>query len=147
MAQVKNVDNIDEQELKERERRLKNIVIRGIQEEKTETPTSLGHVIGEFFNKYYGMNIFGAHRVGKQGVSCSGERPTVCTMLDETKRRIILQNSWVYLKGTKFFVCEYHTISQQNGNRKAYEERRKIKIKEGLKDGETHKASEGLLEQ
>ena len=50
MAQVKNVDNIDEQELKERERRLKNIVIRGIQEEKTETLTSLGHVIEEFFN-------------------------------------------------------------------------------------------------
>ena len=30
----------------------------------------------------------------------SVERPIVCTMLYETKRRIILQNSWVYLKGT-----------------------------------------------
>ena len=90
MAQIKNVDNIDDQELKEPERRSKNIVIRGIQKEKMETPTSLKHAIGELFNKYYGMNIFGAHRVGKQGVSCSGERPTVCTMLDETKRRIIL---------------------------------------------------------
>ncbi|RYA68327.1 hypothetical protein DD595_25590, partial [Enterobacter cloacae complex sp. 4DZ3-17B2] len=38
MVQTKNVENVDVEELKERERRSKNIVIRGIPEEKLETP-------------------------------------------------------------------------------------------------------------
>ena len=71
----------------------------------------------------------------------SVERPIVCTMLYETKRRIILQNSSVYRKGTKCFMCEDCTISQPNTHRKAYEERRKIKIKEGSKDSEMHEAN------
>ena len=91
-----------------------------------ETPASLGKTIGEFVSLHYGMsdvNVYGAHRVGKHGVTRSGERPIVCTMADDTKRRIILENSWVYLKGSQCFVSEDHTISQQNDRRKAYEER------------------------
>ena len=44
-------------------------------------------------------------------------------MTNDTKRRIILENSLVYLKGTQCFVSEDHTISQQSARRKAYEER------------------------
>ena len=79
------------------ERRSKNIVIRGIKEECVETLASLGEAIGEIFSMHYGMsdvNVYGAY-----GVTRSGERPIVCTMTDDTKRRIILENSWVYLKG------------------------------------------------
>ena len=64
MHQEKNMESIDVQELKERERRSKNIVIRGIKEESMETPASLGKVIGEFFSMHYGMsdvNVYGAH--------------------------------------------------------------------------------------
>jgi hypothetical protein len=59
-------------------------------------------------------------------------------MTDDTKRRIILENSWVYLKGTQCFVSEDRTISQQNARRKAYEER-KNKAKDVLKDGNVGK--------
>ena len=61
-----------------------------------ETPASLGKVIGEFFSMHYGIsdvNIYGAQKVRKHGVARSGERPIVCTMTDDTKRRIILENS------------------------------------------------------
>ena len=142
MHQEKNIENIDVRELKERERRSKNIVIRGIKEESIETPASLGKAIGEFFSMHYGMsdvNVYGAHRVGKHGVTRSGERPIVCTMTDDTKRRIILENSWVYLKGTQCFVSEDRTISQQNARRKAYEERLKNKVKDVPKDGNVGK--------
>ncbi|MCO5581281.1 hypothetical protein L7F22_035160 [Adiantum nelumboides] len=128
MAHTKNVENVDAQELRERERRSKNIVIRGIVEEKLETPPSLAIAIEGFFNTHFGMSgvtVYGAHRVGKQGVSRSGERSIVCTMVDETKRKIILDNSWVYLKGTGCFVYEDRTLMQQNARRKAYEERSK----------------------
>ena len=43
---------------------------------------------------HYGIldvNIYGAHRVGKHGVTCYGERPIVCTMTDETKWQTILK--------------------------------------------------------
>ena len=56
-------------------------------------------------------------------------------MADDTKRRIILENSWVYLKGSQCFVSEDRTISQQNDRRKAYEERLKNKVKDLGKDG------------
>ncbi|MCO5547927.1 hypothetical protein L7F22_001382 [Adiantum nelumboides] len=128
MAHTKNVENIDAQELRERERRFKNIVIRGIVEEKLETPPSLAIAIEGFFNTHFGMSgvtVYGAHRVGKQGAFQSGERPIVCTIVDETKRKIILDNSWVYLKGTGCFVYEDHTLIQQNAHHKAYEERSK----------------------
>ena len=75
------------------------------------------------------------HRVGKHGVTRSGESLVVCIMTDYTKRRIILKNSWVYLKGTQCFVSEDRTISQQNDRRKAYEERLKNKVKDLGKDG------------
>ena len=52
----------------------------------------------------------------------------------DTKRRIILENSWVYLKGTHCFVSEDRTISQQNACRKAYEEKLKNKAKDVPKD-------------
>lgn len=128
MPQTKNVENVDTEELKERERRSKNIVIRGIPEEKLETPPSLTIVIEDFFKTHFGMSgvmVYGAHRVGKQGAPRSGDRPIVCTMPDETKRKIILDNSWIYLKGTKCFVCEDRTLMQQNARRKAYEDRNK----------------------
>ena len=106
----------------------KNIVIRGIKEENAETPQTLAVAIEEFFATSFGMSgimVYGAHRVGKQGVSRSRERPIVCTMADEAKRKIILDNSWIYLKGTRCYVYEDRTLMQQNARRKAYEERNK----------------------
>lgn len=123
----KNVDNVDIDEWKERERRSKNIVIRGLPEKESETPPSLAITIEEFFKAQFGMsgiNVYGAHRVGKPGAprsSCG--RSIVCSMADETKRGIILESSWVYLKGTGFSVCEDRTPKQQEACRKAYEER------------------------
>ncbi|MCO5559623.1 hypothetical protein L7F22_013224 [Adiantum nelumboides] len=128
MAHTKNRENVDAQELREWERHSKNIVIHGIVEEKLETPPSLAIAIEGFFNTHFGMSkvmVYGAHRVGKHGTSRSGERPIVCTMVDETKRKIILDNSWVYLKGTGCFVYEDCTLMQQNARHKAYEERNK----------------------
>ena len=75
MKQEKNVEILDVWELKERERRSKNIVICGIKEEGLKTPASLGKAIGEFLSLHYGMsdvNVYGAHRVGKHGVTRSG---------------------------------------------------------------------------
>ena len=54
-----------------------------------------------------------------------GEQPIVCTMADEAKRNIILDNSSIYLKGTECYVYEDCTLMQQNAQRKAYEERHK----------------------
>ncbi|MCO5585645.1 hypothetical protein L7F22_039580 [Adiantum nelumboides] len=128
MVQTKNVENVDMEELKERERHSKNIVICEIPEEKLETPPSLAIVIEDFFKTHFGMSgvmVYGAHRVGKQGAPRSGERPIVCTMPDETKRKIILDNSWIYLRDTKCFVCEDRIIKQQNMRCKAYEEKNK----------------------
>lgn len=130
MTQAKDVDvdNVDVEELKELERRSKNIVIRGIVEEKSETPPSLAIAIEDFFKTHFGMSgitVYGAHRVGKLGAPRSGERPIVCTMVDEIKRRIILDNSWIYLKDTGCFVYEDRTPTQQNARRKAYEARNK----------------------
>ena len=51
-------------------------------------------------------------------------------MKDDTKWRIILENSWVYLKGTQCFVSEDRTISQQNAFPKAYEKKLKNKAKD-----------------
>ena len=55
-------------------------------------------------------------------------------MTDDTKWRIILENSWVYLKGMQCFVSEDRTISQQNACGKAYEEKLKKKAKDVAKD-------------
>ena len=74
------------------------------------------------------------HRVGKHGVTRSGESLVVCIMTDYTKRRIILKNSWVYLKGTQCFVSEDRTTSQQKSRCKAYEENLKNKIKDVHED-------------
>ena len=123
---VKNGETIDVQEMQEREKRSRNVVIRGIKEQSDETPTSLATNIEGFLSSHFGMSgiaVYGARRVGKQGAPCSGDRPLVCTMLDESKRSIILDNSWVYLKGTGCFVCEDRTLQQQSARRKAYEER------------------------
>ena len=57
-------------------------------------------------------------------------------MKDDTKRRIILENSWVYLKGTQCFVSKDHTISPQNAHHKAYYEE---KLKNKVKDVPKHK--------
>ena len=51
-----------------------------------------------------------------------------------TKRRIVLEISWVYLKGMQCFVSEDRTISQQNACHKAYEERLKNRVKDVPKD-------------
>ncbi|RYA44508.1 hypothetical protein DD606_25145, partial [Enterobacter cloacae complex sp. GF14B] len=132
VVQAKNVENVDTQELQERQKRSKNIVIRGIKEESMETPQSLAVSIEEFFATHFGMSgimAYGAHRVGKQGVPRSGERPIVCTMADEVKRKIILDNGWIYLKGTGCNVYEDRTLMQQNVRRKVYEERsKKVKV-------------------
>ena len=75
--------------------------------------------------------MYGALQVGKPGAIRSGERPIVCSMADETKRKnkIILENSWVYLKGTKCSVCEDRTYMQQEACRKPYENQNKSRKK------------------
>lgn len=139
IVQPRDVENVDTRELQERQKRSKNIVIRGIKEESMETPQSLAIAIEAFFATHFGMSavmVYGAHRVGKQGVPRSGERPIVCTMADDVKRKIILDNSWIYLKGTGCHVYEDRTLMQQNARRKAYEERNK-KGKESPQEAKT----------
>ena len=107
-----------------------------------ETPASLGKAIDDVFSKHDGMpdvNIYGAHLVGKHGVTRYGERPIVCTIADDTKEMIILENSWVYLKGMQCFVSEHRTISQQNAHCKPYEEKLKNNVKDVPKDGNVDK--------
>ena len=91
-AHASVVEKIDVEELRERDRRSKNIVIQGIAENENESPPSLAISIEDFFQKQFGMSeitVYGAHRVGKPGAIRSGERPIVCSMADETKRKII----------------------------------------------------------
>lgn len=57
-------------------------------------------------------------------------------MADETKRKIILDNSWIYLKETGCYVYEDRTFMQQNAWRKAYEERNK-KVKMSSQEDKT----------
>ena len=79
-----------------------------------ETSASLKKVINEFFGVHYGisnMNVYVAHQVEKDCVRWSSKRPIVCTIVDDTKWRIILENSWVYLKDTQCIVSEDYAIS------------------------------------
>ena len=60
MNQEKNVENIDVQELKEREQSKNNVIYRI----KEESLTTLEKAIDEFFSMHYGMsdvNVYGAH--------------------------------------------------------------------------------------
>ena len=143
MNQEKNIESIDVLELKERKCRSKNIAIYGIKEERLYGNTRiLRMAIGEFFSMHYGMsdvNVYGAHRVGKHGATRFEERPIVCTMTNDTKWRIILKNSWVYLKGAQYFVSEVCNILQQNAHRKAYEVKLKNKDKDVPKGGNIDK--------
>ncbi|MCO5578010.1 hypothetical protein L7F22_031848 [Adiantum nelumboides] len=69
MAHTKNVKDVDAQKLRERERRSKNIVIRGIVEEKSETPPSLAIAIEGFLNTHFAMS-----RVTIYGSCCCQSR-------------------------------------------------------------------------
>ena len=56
----------------------------------------LYEVINYFFSTHNGMwngDAYGAHRVGKHGVACLVERHIVCTMANDTKRWIMLENT------------------------------------------------------
>ncbi|MCO5603026.1 hypothetical protein L7F22_057169 [Adiantum nelumboides] len=115
-------------EYKEREKRSRNIVIRGMQEPEGETVMSLNVDITNLLAEKLGMQdagVYGAHRVGKKRTDA--HRPVVCTMLDARKRTIILENEHFYLKGTQYCVGEDRTPAQQAERRKAYEERLKEK--------------------
>ena len=96
MAQTKNVENVDIEQLKKWEQRSKNIFIHRIPKEKLETLPYLAIVIEDFFKMHFSMSgvmVYRPHRVGKQGAPRSRERPIVCTMPDESKQKIILDNS------------------------------------------------------
>ena len=111
-------------EYKEREQRSRNIVIRGMHEPDGESTLSLNVAVTNFLADHLGMQdagVYGAHRVGKKRPDAS--RGVVCTMLDERKRIIILENACFYLKGTEYYVTEDRTPTQQAERRKAYEER------------------------
>ena len=126
VMQEKNPENVDMDEWREREKRSKNVVIRGIPETDQETTPSLATELKDFFHTYFGMSgikVYGAHRVGKSGASRSTHRAIVCSMVDDSKRNIILENSRFYLKDTTFSVYADRTIKQQEASRKAYEER------------------------
>ena len=72
LVQAKNVENVDMQELQERQECLRNIVTRGIKEVNKETPQTLAIAIEKFFDTSFGMSkimVYGAHRVGKQEAS------------------------------------------------------------------------------
>lgn len=126
----KDTKEMDMHEWQERTKRSKNLVIRGMPEKEQETPMSLAGTVEEFLATHFNMtniNVYGAHRVGKPGAPRTRARGIVCTMLDEQKRSIILDNSRVYLKGTPFSVIEDRTPKQQEACRKAYEDRQKSK--------------------
>ena len=78
-----------------------------------ETITLRGWVTGTFLSMHYGLLGVYAYEAQneKQGTTHSSIEPIECTTDDETKRKIILENSWVYFKGTIFFVCEDGTLS------------------------------------
>ena len=115
-------------EYKEREKRSRNIVIRGMQEPDGETVLSLNVEVTKLLAEKLDMQdagVYGAHRVGKKRTDA--HRAIVCTMLDARKRTILLDNARFYLKGTQYYVSEDRTPTQQAERRKAYEERSKEK--------------------
>ena len=57
---------------------------------------------------------------------------------DDTKRMIILENSWVYLKGIRCFVSE-DRIASTKCHRNAYGENFKNKVKDVPKEGNVGK--------
>ena len=110
------MDMLDAKEQYEIEKRKNNIVIRGMQENETENLLSLAENITKFFEDHFAMRdviVYAAHRVGKKRQEGKSSRATVCTILDERKRAIILDNSKVYLIGTSFFVTEDRTPQEQ----------------------------------
>ncbi|MCO5597139.1 hypothetical protein L7F22_051214 [Adiantum nelumboides] len=114
-------------EYKEREKRSRNIVIRGMQEPEGETVMSLNVEVTNLLAEKLGMQdagVYGAHRAGKKRTDA--HRAVVCTMLDARKRTIILENACFYLKDTQYYVSEDRTPAQQ-AERTAYEERLKEK--------------------
>ena len=70
ISQGNNVKSIYVQELEGRDHISKNIVIRGIKEESTETPKSIAKVINMHYSMS-GVSVYGAHWARKQGVSHS----------------------------------------------------------------------------
>lgn len=87
-----------------------------------------------------GIKVYGAHQVGKLGASRSTHHAIVCSMVDDSKRNIVLENSHFYLKGTTFSVYADHTIKQQEARQKAFEERMAKKKPLVVKEDNTHNA-------
>ncbi|MCO5582472.1 hypothetical protein L7F22_036368 [Adiantum nelumboides] len=91
-------------EYTEREKRSRNIVIRGMQEPEGETVMSLNVDVTNLLAEKLGMQdagVYGAHTVGKKRTDAHSA--VVCTMLDARKRTIILENARFYLKGTQYY--------------------------------------------
>ena len=63
----------------------------------------------------------------------------VCTVMDERKRRIILESSSTYLRGTDIYINEDHTAMQQAEVRKKVADRkaRLEKKKKGNQERDT----------
>ena len=95
------MDVLDAKEQYEIEKWKNNFVIGGMQENETKNALILVENITKFFNGHFAMRhviVYAAHRVGKKQLEGMSSLVIVCTVLDERKRAIILDNSKVYLK-------------------------------------------------
>ena len=120
----------------DRAKRQNNIVISGIKEEEGENARSLKLRIQELLETHLDMAevpIEGAHRVGRQREGETRPKIIVCTVMDERKRRIILESSSTYLRGTDVYINEDRTTMQQAEVRKKVAER-KARLEKKKKD-------------
>lgn len=133
--QYEKLDNEENAEYKEMEKRKMNIVIRGIPEKEEESVLALQVEISNIISEKFGMQdivVYGTHRLGKKKPDMN--RAVICTMLDARKREIILENARIYLQDSQLYISEDRTPNQQKARRKAYEERINKKTKDTPKD-------------
>ena len=112
----------DAKDHNEIEKRKNNIVIRGIKENETKNVYLLQRIIRNSLKitLLCEMLLYMSHiRLAKKQREGKSSRATVCTILDEHKRAIILDSSKVYLKGTSLFVTEDRTPQEQERRRQA----------------------------
>ena len=119
-------ENLDVQEQMEREKKHHNVIINGVEKEENENTRSLKGKT-QVFKEHFDMTdlqIEGAHRARKKKEDNKCPKIIVCTIMNVTKRQIILDNSSIYLKGTNMYINEDHTFMQQEKVRKRVVERK-----------------------
>ena len=133
---------IDAKEKDDREKRKNIIVINGIPEEDSKNARALTLKVQELLTTRLDMTevpIEGAHRVGLNKADSKHPNLIVCTIMDARKRRIIIDNSSTYLRGTDVYINEDRTLMQQKEIRKKVAER---KAKMAKQKSQTKKVNE-----